>query len=79
MTIDGILVMFELMRHALGREVGEPMEGRKVPFTAHDSFKNLVAAGILRQQADAHVCLIIRLIGQKVGNAARFNGPGCHL
>ena len=42
------------------------MEGRKVLFNARDSFKKLVAEGILRQQADAYVCLLIRLIGQKI-------------
>ena len=66
MTIDGILVVFELMRRPFGREVGEPMEGRKVLVNARDSFNKLVAAGTLRQQADAYVCLLIRLIGQKI-------------
>lgn len=42
MTIDGILVVFELMRPALDREQGVAMKGRMVRSDTHASFKTLV-------------------------------------
>ena len=41
------------------------MERSRVRFDTHAFFKKLVAAGIPRQQADAYVCLFVRLIRQK--------------
>ena len=51
------------------------MERRKVRFDTHASFKKLVAAGIPRQQADAYVCLLIRLIGQKIASDKHLDEP----
>ncbi len=51
------------------------MERRKVRFDTHASFKKLVAAGIPRQQADAYVCLLIRLIGQKIASDRHLDEP----
>ena len=48
---------------------------RKVRFDTHASFKKLVAAGIPRQEADAYVCLLIRLIGQKVASDRHLDEP----
>ncbi len=44
------------------------MERPRVRFDTHAFFKKLVAADMPRQQADAYVCLLIRLIRQKVAS-----------
>ena len=45
-----------------------PMERPRVRLDTRAFFKKLVAAGIPRQQADAYVCLFVRLIRQKVAS-----------
>ena len=44
------------------------MERRRVRLDTRAFFKKLVAAAIPRQQADTYVCLLIRLIRQKVAS-----------
>ena len=52
------------------------MGRRKILFDTHGSFKKLVAGGMSRQQADANVCLLIRLIGQKIASDAALDALG---
>ena len=51
------------------------MERPRVRFDTRAFFKKLVAAGIPRQQADAYVCLFVRLIRQKVAGDKRLDEP----
>ena len=51
------------------------MERRRVRLDTHASFKKLVAAGISSQQADAYVCLLIRLIRQKIASDRHLDEP----
>jgi len=51
------------------------MERPRVRFDTHAFFKKLVAAGIPRQQADAYVCLLIRLIREKVASDKHLGKP----
>ena len=51
------------------------MERPRIRFDTHAFFKKLVAAGLPRRQADAYVCLLIRLIRQKVTSDKHLNEP----
>ena len=51
------------------------MDRRRIRFDTHASFKKLVAAGIPRQQADAYVCLLIRLIRQRIASDKHLDEP----
>ena len=51
------------------------MERSRIRFDTHASFKKLVAAGMPRQQADAYVCLLIRLIRQKIAGDKHLGEP----
>lgn len=51
------------------------MGRRRVRLDTRAFFKKLVAAGIPRRQADAYVCLLIRLIRQKVANDKHLDDP----
>ena len=51
------------------------MERPRVRFDTHAFFKKLVAAGIPRRQADAYVCLLIRLIRQKIASDKHLDEP----
>ena len=51
------------------------MERRRVRFDTHDFFKKLVAAGIPRQQADTYVCLLVRLIRQRIASDKHLDDP----
>ena len=78
MAINGIRVVFEPMRAVPDREYrkqGVPMERRRVRFDTHAFYKKLVAAGIPSQQADAYVCLLVRLIRQKFASDKHLDEP----
>ena len=51
------------------------MEQPRIRFDTHAFFKKLVAAGITRQQADAYVCLLVRLIRQKIASEKHLDEP----
>ena len=51
------------------------MERRRVRFDTHAFFKKLVAADMPRQQTDAYVCLLIRLIGHKIASDKHLDEP----
>jgi len=51
------------------------MERSRIRLDTRAFFKKLVAAGIPRQQADAYVCLLIRLIRQKVASDKHLDQP----
>ena len=51
------------------------MERRRIRFDTHAAFKKFVAAGIPRRQADAYVCLLVRLIRQKVASDIHLDVP----
>ena len=51
------------------------MERRTGRFDTRAFFKKLVAAGIPGQQADAYVCLLVRLIGQKIASDKHLDEP----
>ena len=51
------------------------MERPRVRLDTRAFFKKLVAADMPRQQADAYVCLLIRLIRQKVASDKHLDEP----
>lgn len=51
------------------------MERCRIRFDTHAFFKKLVATGIPRQQADAYVCLLVRLIREKIASDEHLYEP----